>query len=63
MRLFPEEKFRPAAAPRHARLFELIRQGNLIHRPETGFLEETRSLSAQESFRTLACNSLRRKAS
>lgn len=60
MRLFPEEKFRPAAAPRHARLFELIRQDNLSHESDKDFLKETRALRAQEKFRKLAAQSLQR---
>ena len=60
MRLFPEEKFKPAAAPRHARLFELIRQDNLTTGKVSGFLQKTRELSAQERFRDQATESLRR---
>lgn len=60
MRLFPQEKFRPAAAPRHARLFELIRQDNLTHDKASDFLKKTRELSAQERFRDQAAKSLRR---
>ena len=61
MRLLPQEKFEPKAAPpRHARLFELIRQDNLAHETTSGFLEKTRELAAQESFCTLARTSLRR---
>ncbi|WP_127112094.1 hypothetical protein [Shimia sediminis] len=60
MRLFPQEKFRPAAAPRHARLFELIRQDNLAHDKASDFLKKTRELSAQERFRDQAAKSLRR---
>ena len=60
MRLFPQEKFRPVAAPRHARLFELIRQDNLTPEKDTDFLRKTRELTAQERFRDQAAKSLRR---
>ncbi len=60
MRPFPEEAFRPAAAPRHARLFELIRQDNLIQGSPSGVLSETRTLAAVDSFRAMACRSLQR---
>lgn len=60
MRLFPQERFEPKAAPRHARLFELIRQDNLTQKKTPEFLEKTRALAAQESFCTLAHTSLRR---
>lgn len=65
MQYVPKERFFTPARPRHARLFELIRQD---HRrlaapcPETpGSAEENTAdfLIAAEAFRTLACNSLR----
>ncbi|WP_299355744.1 hypothetical protein [uncultured Shimia sp.] len=60
MRLFREEEFRPAAAPRHARLFELIRQDNLTPIETQEFLARPATLAAQDRFRELAENSLRR---
>lgn len=59
MRFFPEEKFKPVAEPRHARLFELIRQDNLPRPTKRGFLKETAGLSAQERLREAAVQSLR----
>lgn len=60
MQLFQQEKAKQNAATRHERLFELIRQDNLAPKKTPGFLQKTRALSAQEEFRTMACNSLRR---
>lgn len=60
MRIFQEEEITPAAAPRHARLFELIRQDNLAHDSASEFLTKTRALSAQERFRDMAAGSLKR---
>ena len=60
MRIFHEEDFTPAAAPRHARLFELIRQDNLAHDSASEFLTKTRALAAQERFRDMAARSLKR---
>lgn len=65
-RLFSQEKFWPTATPcqadqpRHARLFELIRQENLAPSGPHGYLQKSRLVSAQDQFRTMACNSLRR---
>lgn len=47
------------AAARHARLFELIRQDNLSREKESEFLQNTRMLSAQESFCAMAAHSLK----
>ena len=65
MQYVPKERFFTPARPRHARLFELIRQD---HRrlaapcPEShGCAEENAAdfVIAAEAFRTLACKSLR----
>lgn len=61
MRPILPEAFATAAAPRHARLFELIRQDNLWHR--TGMAEPAgpEPMVALDTFRTLACRSLMRR--
>ncbi|SHK25283.1 hypothetical protein SAMN05444000_12361 [Shimia gijangensis] len=60
MRPLPQVMANSNAATRHNRLFELIRQGNLTQQRPAEFLQKTRVLSAQEKFRAMACNSLRR---
>lgn len=61
MRPIPEAMFRPATAPRHARLFELIRQDHLFHCGARRHAPDPMAQEALDTFRAMACRSLMRQ--
>ena len=60
MKHVPQERLLRAAEPRHARLFELIRQGNLLQRSKES--NTAPALEIDATWCRMACKSLRRAA-